>query len=117
MSIAEFFGTRLPAALKSSPGFKSSKGTLAIIVEGAGSWTVQLGNVGAPVLDDVDDDADCIAIWTVSAFEALLEGARDHSLIAPTAIVGDEKLLARLGSFLQPAQRGGVGARLASLAA
>ena len=117
MSIAEFFGTRLPAALKANAAFKTSKGTLAIIVEGAGSWTVQLGNVAAPVLDDVDDDADCIAIWTVPAFEALLEGARDHSLIAPTAVVGDEKLLARLGSLLQPAQRGGVGARLASLAA
>lgn len=117
MSIAEFFGTRLPAALKANTAFQTSKGTLAIIVEGAGSWTVQLGNVGAPVLDDVDDDADCIAIWTVAAFEALLEGAREHALIAPTAVVGDEKLLARLGSLLQPAQRGGVGARLASLAA
>lgn len=115
--IQEFFGTRLPSALRASPAFKAARGSLAIIVEGAGSWTVQLGNVTVPVIDDVDDDADCIAIWTVPSFEKLLEGERNHELIAPSALVGEEKLLVRLGSMLQPAQRGGVGARLASLAA
>ena len=75
--IHTFFAERLPAALAASAGFKSAKGTLAIIVEGdgGGSWTVQLGNVAAPVLDTIDDDddhdADCIAILTVPAFEAL----------------------------------------------
>lgn len=121
MNVTEFFGSRLPEALKANAAFKTCKGTVAIIVEGAGSWTVQLGNVKCPVVDDIDvdsdDEADLICIWTVPAFEALLAGSRNLDDIAPTALIGDEKLLVRLGSLLQPAQKGGVGARLASLAA
>lgn len=115
-AIAEFFA-RLPAVLRAAPAFAASTGALGIIVEGAGSWTVQLGDAAAPVVDDLDDDADCIAVWTVAAFEALLSGAKDVDAIVPTAIVGDERLLARLGALLQPTQKGGVGARLAAFAA
>ena len=117
MSIEEFFTEKLPRALKASPGFAGSKGTLAIIVEGAGSWTVRFGDVDEPVLDDADAESDCIAVWMAPAFEALLTGRRDLDVIRPSAVVGDVRLLARLGSHLQPTQKGGVGARLAALAA
>lgn len=117
MSIEEFFSERLPRALKASPGFAAGKGTLAIIVEGAGSWTVRFGDVDEPVIADADAESDCIAVWMKPGFEALLRGSRDLDVIRPSALVGDEKLLARLGTHLQPTQKGGVGARLAALAA
>ena len=88
---------------------------MAIVVEGAGSWTITFGDAGSDdvIIDDVDVDADCIAVWTVAGFTDILKGGATR----PSAIVGDEKLLSRLGTLMLPAQRGVLGARLAAFAA
>ncbi len=108
--IAHLFETVLPAALQQSG---PTPGSVAVLVEGAGAWTVRLGE--ARVERDVDLDADCTAVFTLAAFRALLDGERRPDKTRPVALVGDPRMLERLGALLVPAQRGGVAARLASL--
>jgi hypothetical protein len=112
VTIEEFFAWRLPRSLKGNPGLAGDPGTLAIIVDGAGSWTVRFGNATEPVVDDADAESDCIAVWMRPAFEALLKGSREVDVVRPSAVVGDERLLVRLGAHLRPVHKGGVAARL-----
>lgn len=121
--VARFFDEELPAAIElSAQAFAQTQGALTIIVEGAGSWTVTFGDASSPtaIVDEADIDADCIAVWTAERFAALL-GARPGNADAPVrpiAMVGEVRLLERLGKLLiSPRARGGVGARLAALAA
>jgi hypothetical protein len=116
--VERFFGTQLPAVIATQRDmFRSLRGSLTIIVEGASGWTVKFGDPDAPdaLVEDLDIEADCIAVWTVESFSALLDGKSDQGM--PIAVEGDERLLSRLGSLMVPAQRGGVGARLAAFAA
>lgn len=114
-----FFTETLPALISAQPAaWRGTRGVLSVIVEGAGSWTLTFGAApGQAVVDAGDPDADCVAVWTVPAFAALLAGATELSAIRPAAVIGDEKLLARLGALLIPGRKGGVSARLAALAA
>ena len=107
------FFEKLPMVIEAQKAaFEGSQGALGLIIEGAGSWTIHFGDAAADnaVDDDVDADADCLAIWTAADFAALLGGEARK----PNAIVGDEKLLGRLGSLMLPAAKGALGARLAS---
>ncbi len=111
--VTEFFEEKLPMLIEHQRDlFARSKGSLGVIVEGAGSWTITFGDADSDdaVVDDVDADADCVAVWTADAFADVLAGAAAR----PAAIVGDEKLLGRFGALMLPAQKGGLGARLAS---
>jgi hypothetical protein len=115
-----FFQEQLPRAISAQRDlFARTQGVLTVIVEGAGSWTIAFGDPDAEelVMDNGDPDADCVAVWTLEAFAALLRGEQAIDVIRPAAVIGDEKLLSRLGTLLLPAQKGGLGARLASLAA
>lgn len=106
------FFARLPMIIEVQKAvFNRAQGSLGVIVEGAGSWTITFGDAAAEtaLLEEVDVEADCLAVWTVAGFAGLLQG----EVNAPNAIIGDEKLLQKLGALLQPAARGGLGARLA----
>lgn len=117
--VERFFTEALPALIIAQPAaWRGTRGVLSVIVEGAGSWTLTFGAAPSQaVVDEGDPDADCVAVWTVPAFAALLAGATDLAAVRPAAVIGDEKLLARLGALLIPARKGAVSARLAALAA
>lgn len=116
--VARFFDEQLPAAIElSAQAFAQTQGALTIIVEGAGSWTITFGDASSPaaVVDEADIDADCIAVWTADSFASLLGAhkARAKGATRPIAMVGEIKLLARLGALLNsPRHKSGVGARL-----
>lgn len=110
--VERFFARDLPATL-AEHGAQKLKGTIAILVEGAGSWTLRLDT--HEIVDEADPDADLLCVWTLTSFNKLLDGEKDLAAIRPVALVGDEKLLGRLGSLLVPPQRGGVNARLSAL--
>lgn len=117
-AVARFFDEQLPAAIGlSAKAFAQTQGALTIIVEGAGSWTITFGDASSPaaVVDEADIDADCIAVWTADSFASLIDAnqARAKEALRPIAMVGEIKLLARLGALLSsPRHKGGVGARL-----
>lgn len=121
--VAHFFDEQLPAAIALSPqAFGQTQGALTIIVEGAGSWTITFGDASSPaaVVDEADIDADCIAVWTVDAFARLLDAraGQEPNALRPIALVGEARLLSRLGALFPKARaKGGVGARLAAVAA
>ncbi len=111
--VHQFFDEQLPLLIEHQRDlFAKSKGSLGVIVEGAGSWTITFGDADSDdaLVDAVDAEADCVAIWTVDGFADVIGGAATR----PAAIIGDEKLLGRLGALMLPAQKGGLGARLAS---
>jgi hypothetical protein len=120
-AIERFFSEDLPRVLVAQRDtFMSLTGILTLIVEGAGAWTLKFGgdpDGGDALTADLDFEADCIGIWTVEAFSCLLAGGKDLERCEPVAVEGDERLLARLGALMLPAKKGGVGARLAALAA
>src|SRR5688572_8721801 len=118
--VETFFGSQLPGVIAHQRDmFRTLRGSITIIVEGASAWTVKFGDPDAPdvLVEDLDFEADCIGVWTVESFCALLDGNSDLTAIAPCAVEGDERLLSRLGSLMVPAQRGAVNARLAAFAA
>jgi len=109
--VTAFFHEQLPNLIERQRElFATSRGSLGVIVEGAGSWTITFGDADSDdaLTDEVDVEADCLAIWTVPAFVAVLDGNAEK----PAAIVGDERLLGRLGTLMLPTQKGALGGRL-----
>lgn len=120
--VARFFDEQLPAAIAiSARTFAQTQGALTLIIEGVGSWTVTFGDASSPaaLVDEADIDADCISVWTAESFAALLDArpARDPTALRPLALLGETRLLARLGALLRDQRQApGVGARLAAVA-
>jgi hypothetical protein len=113
---ASFFTSTLPRlmALRADV-FDRLSGTLSIGVHGVGDWTITFGDHRRPdaVRAESSLDADCVAVFTPAGFDALLAGRAER----PVAMLGEPKLLARLGQLLQEPARGALGARLALPAA
>ncbi|MCC7110902.1 MAG: hypothetical protein IT382_16535 [Deltaproteobacteria bacterium] len=120
--VARFFDEQLPAAIAiSARTFAQTQGALTLIIEGAGSWTVTFGDASSPaaLVDEADIDADCISVWTAESFAALLDAkpGRGQKGLRPLALLGETRLLGRLGALLGPrSTHGGVGARLSAVA-
>ena len=109
---ARFFEEQLPAVVRERGDlFDHIQGSLAVFVDGTGAWTVSFGAYAAKdaVRSGADLDADCVAVFSTPMFAALLDGVVEDSR---PVVIGDVKLLERLGSLLQEPQRGPVQARL-----
>ncbi len=109
-----FFDELLPAvvALRGDL-FDRVRGTLALFVEGTGSWTVAFGDHASDkaVNEGADFDADCVAVFSTPMFIALLDGRIDGTPVC----VGDTSLVEKLGQLLREPARGGVGARITNI--
>jgi hypothetical protein len=57
-------------------------------------------------------EADLVLVWGVPSFLRLLDGDTSDPAAVRPVLLGDRKLLGRLGSLLLPPTGGGVGARL-----
>lgn len=122
--VVRFFEELLPELIRQrARTFAQTQGALTIMVEGVGSWTVTFGDARSPtaVVDEADTEADCIVVWGKEPFAALL-GATEAELrpseSGPIAVVGEIKLLARLGSLLDVATaRGELSPRLSQVLA
>ncbi len=120
--VVRFFEELLPAVIQQrARAFGETQGALTIIVEGVGSWTVTFGDARSPaaVIDEADTEADCIAVWAKEAFAALLGSSSQppHAAeVGPIAVLGEIKLLGRLGALLvAPTRRGLLSPRLAEV--
>lgn len=112
-SARDYFERTLPALIQERRAlFDRFGGTLTVYVEGEGAWTVRFGDHRAPnaLTREGDLDADCVASFSGPGFSRVLEGTAD----APPAVIGDPKLLARLGQISTTPGRGALGARLAA---
>ncbi|MBI1945195.1 MAG: hypothetical protein HYS27_05840 [Deltaproteobacteria bacterium] len=120
--VVRFFDDVLPDLIRQrARTFGQTQGALTIMVEGVGSWTVTFGDARSPtaIVDEADTEADCIVVWAKDAFATLLGTPAPSvppSESGPIAVVGEIKLLARLGSLLDAATaKGQLGPRLAQV--
>ncbi|MEQ9502535.1 MAG: hypothetical protein RIT81_37035 [Deltaproteobacteria bacterium] len=110
--VERFFSALLPEAIRRQrDAFRLTRGTLSIFVEGAGAWCIQFGARAEDVIAEASFDADGVAVFTVDAFVALLDGDADAR---PATYLGDEGLLTQLGTLMQPPKRGALGVRIAA---
>ena len=68
------------------------------------NWTLDLGNVDAPVASDVTPDADLVLSFTAAAFTEFLDGTLDigeRLSGGEIAFDGDVQLLEKFGWFMQ----------------
>lgn len=113
--VRRFFNEQLPRVVLSRRDlFDRSQGTVSVLVEGAGAWTITFGDHASPQAVQAREtlEADLILVWPVAGFLRLLDAdTSEPAAIRPVAL-GDAKLLNRLGSLLLPPAQGGLGARL-----
>lgn len=110
--VRAFFSEQLPWLIaKRKDLFDRVQGSLALFVEGAGCWTIQFGKHDSTeaLREDATFESDCVAVFSVPSFVALLDG---KSSAQEPALIGDAKLLSRLGQLLIEPARGQLGARL-----
>ena len=110
MHAERFFITALPhMILDNMDAFLASCGTISFCVVGVGKWTLFLGNCRQPVVRGFLRSADLRVRLSAGAFDAMLSGDLDTEQVSHPAelqLVGNRKLLARLGQIiLQDAQR------------
>ncbi len=110
--VLAFFEEQLPWLIqKRRDLFDRVSGTLSLFVEGAGAWRIRFGDHQSPdaLTADADFDSDCVTVFSVAGFVAMLDGR------APTqepAMIGDARLLSRLGQLMIEPARGQLGVRL-----
>lgn len=113
--VRRFFDEQLPRVVVSRRDlFDRTQGTVSVLVEGAGAWTVTFGDSASERAVQARQtlEADLVLVWSAGAFLRVLEAdTSDPAAIRPLAL-GDTKLLSRLGSLLLPPAQGGLGARL-----
>lgn len=116
MIVRDFFEIALPEIIKAQQRlFDAVDGSICIVVNGVAGWTVRFGDHTSELAltETMDLDADLIATWSEPSFTKLIqESYGDVSEVTPI-VIGDEKLLRRFATLLQPAARGGLGAQLA----
>ena len=113
MDIHTFFEQALPAVIERHHAvFDRHRGSVCIIVHGAGAWTLRFGDHADPgaLSDDIDLDADLVVSWSSAQFAALLAGEAEQDQLVPVTL-GDTALLKAVGNLLQPPAKGGLGAR------
>jgi hypothetical protein len=112
--VIRFFEGELPAIIAARGElFDRSQGSIACHIEGAGAWQIHFGDRRAPnaVEAGATLDAQLVAVWAAEAFARMLEQEGSLADFRPI-VLGDIRLLSRLGALLQPAAKGGVGARM-----
>lgn len=113
--VLRFFDEQLPRVIAGRRDlFDRTAGTVSVLVEGAGGWTVTFGDHTSEraLVPEPTFEADLVLVWTVGAFLRVLDAdTSDTAAIRPLAL-GETKLLGRLGSLLLPPAQGGLGARL-----
>lgn len=110
--IRTFFDVQLPKLIAHRGDvFDLMKGSLAVFVEGAGCWTINFGDhASANALQrDATFESDCVTVFSVDGFIAVLDGRTDGQ--APV-MIGDGRLLSKLGQLMIEPARGLLGARL-----
>lgn len=113
--ILRFFDELLPLVVELRADlFDRVKGTLAVFVDGTGQWTVSFGDHTREdaINEGADLDADCVAVFSTPMFLALLDGKLEGTPV----VIGDTRLVEKLGQLLQEPARGGVGARITNIA-
>jgi hypothetical protein len=106
-----FFDEDLPRLMAARAElFNQQHGVLSVIVEGVGAWTLRFGDHAAEgaLTPGAVLDGDLLLGFDAECFVRLLEG---DAGVRPV-VLGDARLLERLGRLLLPAARGGLGARL-----
>jgi hypothetical protein len=112
--VRTFFADMLPAVIALRTDlFDRARGTLSILVDGTGAWLLRFGDHTADdaIREEPTLDADCVCVFTTSAFTTLLDGTRPAE---SPIVIGDEGLLGVLGQLLTAPAKGGLGARLAA---
>lgn len=113
--VRRFFDEQLPRVVLSRRDlFDRTQGTVSVLVEGAGAWTITFGDHASERAVEARQtiEADLVLVWTAGAFLRVLDAdTSDPAAIRPVAL-GDTKLLGRIGSLLLPPAQGGLGARL-----
>lgn len=110
--VQAFFAEQLPWLIRERADlFNKMSGELAVFVEGAGCWTVRFGKHDSPdaLRPDATFESDCVTVFSVESFVALLDGHGDGQ---QTVMLGDGRLLSRLGQMMIEPARGQLGARL-----
>lgn len=111
--VQKFFDQMLPAVIVRRPDlFNKVSGSLAMFVEGAGCWTIRFGNHASPeaLTRDANFESDCVTVFSVSGFVALLDGRTPEQ---EPVLIGDARLLSKLGHLMVEPGRGQLGVRLA----
>lgn len=114
-----FFGQTLPLALlKNIDSFMAVRGVMTIIVRGKGSWTLRFGDQERPLEPGTAKDADLVAAFVPSAFEAFVQGELEpHRALATGRVKtrGDRRLFARFAQVIDVQPKNLVSARMAAL--
>jgi SCP-2 sterol transfer family protein len=110
MTAHRFFETAIPFFIfRSMFAFIVTRGRIHFEVEGEGSWTLELGNVGEPVLRGLVGMPDLEVWFSSTAFESFVSGTLNPKPALQRGefrVKGDVRLLENLGAILTPPKRG-----------
>jgi hypothetical protein len=110
MTAHRFFESAIPFfILRSMFAFLVTRGRIHFEVEGEGSWTLHLGNVGEPVSRGLVGLADLEVWFSSAAFDAFVSGTLDPKPAMRRGefkVKGDVRLLEQLSAILAPPKRG-----------
>lgn len=112
--IRAFFDEQLPGVIRGRGElFQASQGRVSIQVQEVGAWTIRFGDAAADdaITNELELDADLVLVFSPASFANILSGSVQNQQERPV-VLGDLKLLERLGSLMLPTARGGIGARL-----
>lgn len=113
--VRAFFDDVLPRVILARGDiFDQAEGTVCVMVQGAGAWTLRFGDHGsdAALRAEASLDADLVATWAPEAFVRILDADTTDAAALKPVFLGDARLLERLGTLLVPPARGGLGARM-----
>lgn len=113
--VRTFFDDVLPRVIASRADvFDRAEGTVCVMVQGAGAWTLRFGDHAAAgaLKAEASLEADLVATWAPDAFTRLLDADDSEPETLRPVYLGDARLLEKLGALLVPPARGGLGARM-----
>jgi len=106
MEAKRFFEVAIPQmVLKQLDTFMSKHGTVSVSVRREGKWTLQFGNLDAPVLPKFKQDADLRLWFTPDTFKSFLDGslqAREAMESGDFVAEGEFDLLETIGYLIRP---------------
>ena len=115
MDATQFFETAVPYFIcRGLSAFLSARGVIQFSIEGAGAWTVELGNLDARITRGLVGQADLAVWYSERAFSSFLDGTMNPKEVIRAGefiASGDLKLLEQLGRVLA-APPGGMGIRV-----
>jgi len=115
-AITALFEDQLPRLIaRRSDLFDAVRGAIVVMVHGVGGWRISFGDHTHPeaLTRAVDLEGDCVAVFSIGGFSALLDGQGGGQT---PVVLGDARLLSRLGQLMVEPSRGPLGARLSSTA-